>query len=58
MLDPKFCYLLAQVRTKPYVEPQPIVQVVCTTPEPEKPVTMQEIFDSFSVECYLTHKSN
>lgn len=58
MLDQKYCYLLSQVKTKPYVEPQPVVQIVCTKPEDDEPVTMADVLDSFTLECYLTHKSN
>jgi hypothetical protein len=58
MLDQKYCYLLSQVKTKPYVEPQPIVQKPCTKPEDDKPVSMADVLDSFTLECYLTHKSN
>lgn len=58
MLNPKFCYLLSQVKTKPYVEPQPVVQIVCTKPKDEEPVSMSAVLESFTLECYLTHKSN
>ena len=57
MLDPKYCYLLAQVKTKPS-KPQPIVQIVCTKPKDDDPVSMSDVLASFTLECYLTHKSN
>jgi hypothetical protein len=57
MLDQKYCYLLSQVRTKP-CEPQPIVQKPCTKPKDDEPVSMSDVLDSFTLECYLTHKSN
>jgi hypothetical protein len=46
------------VKTKPYVEPQPVVQIVCTKPKDDEPVSMSDVLDSFTLECYLTHKSN
>jgi hypothetical protein len=56
MLNPKFCYLLSQVKTKPYVEPQQVVQIACTKPEDEEPCTMQEIFNTFSINDYISNK--
>ena len=57
MLDPKFCYLLSQVKTKPF-EPQPIVQKPCTTTEDDKPITMADAFDSFTPLTYISNKFN
>ncbi len=59
MLDPKFCYLLSQVKTKPYVEPQPVVQIVCTKPEEdEEPVSMADAFNNFTPLTYVSNKYN
>jgi hypothetical protein len=55
MLDPKFCYLLAQVRTKPS-KPQPIVQKPCTTTEDDKPISMADAFNTFSINDYTSNK--
>lgn len=57
MLDPKFCYLLSQVKTKPF-EPQPVVQKPCTTSEDTTPITMQEVFESFTPLTYISNKFN
>ena len=56
MLDQKYCYLLSQVKTKPYVEPQPVVQIVCTKPEDDEPVTMADAFNTFSINDYTSNK--
>lgn len=58
MLSDKFCYLLAQVQTKPYVEPQPVVQTVCTKPEDDTPITMADAFNNFTPLTYVSNKYN
>jgi hypothetical protein len=57
MLDPKYCYLLSQVRTKPS-KPQPIVQKPCTTTEDDKPISMADAFASFTPLTYISNKFN
>jgi len=55
MLDPKYCYLLSQVRTKP-CEPQPVVQKPCTKPEDDTPISMADAFITFSINDYTSNK--
>ena len=58
MLDQKYCYLLSQVKTKPYVEPQPVVQKDCTKPKDDKPISMADAFASFTPLTYISNKFN
>jgi hypothetical protein len=57
MLDPKYCYLLSQVKTKPS-KPQPVVQKPCTKPEDDKPISMADAFNTFTPLTYVSNKFN
>lgn len=56
MLEPKYCFLLSQVAvvqkpcTKPVVLVQPVVE--------DKPITMDEAFNTFTPLTYVSNKFN